>query len=642
MRISKTGLLAAVLAALLPAAVAAQEEDRPKIFLEKRIFADTSTGKKSFYEVHTVTEGESLWRILGRKGHFSSADYGLLLKEFRRANPEVSDPGKLKPGQRILVPSGPAAAPEPQAVEGKTVLHRIAKGENLTRLLVAGGISRANLPRYLAAVKELNESIRDVNRIMAGKAVLLPTRGYFAPPQEAPTVARAPETPPAPPPAAPAAEVPPALPLAAPAKDAASEAPAVALTKDVPAEAGQESAEPAKPEAQIVPPAARQPAAPAVESAPKAAKKENEELPPPYKPPYRGLLSDLLAGLGEKWIDRGTLYLPIPSGGEVVLNLEDFPVVRFGNGIQALIDFRGVLPANVGTLIGATWKNYRVVSMEGAGDAGEMIDRLLRVSGYHSVKDGRARPLVIGEEVSVALPARWVVLRAPRSLLSGEVILVKEVSEKPMDELAAVLRYADKVGIRVLPYAADPKALEGFLVGIDNGGGDPEDPSRLAVPPGGLAALDFALDYLGIPKKEGERLSIGGKGDGFQLVIQPERMFETGGKRYIADTGKMSSALRTLVRDSGYTVFAIGRDDTGKTIFRRVLREAGVALEERREFLLAGGEKEGYTVRVTGSFVTSPERLRERKVREAVLVSGRPHAATRALLRDLGVEIVGW
>jgi len=678
-RVLKAAVLAA--AVLLAAGAAlAEEEDRPKIFLEKKVFADTSEGKKSFYEVHTVAQGENLWKILNGKGVLSPAEYVRMLREFRRANPAVADPGKLKTGQKILVPS--AAPPPPQdsrIVEGKIAPHRVAKGDTLTRLLAARGVSRRDLPRYLDVVKKLNESVRDVNRILLGSTILLPTGNYFdkelakatpaeppkelakavtvEAPAEIPKKAAPPpkEAPPVPqvaltrevPPVALIKEVPPVvLTKEVPPAAKANEVPQVALNKEVPPEPVPAVDAPAKPEAQLRPPPVPQVAAPAVEvrprpSKPEAPVKEEPALTPP-KPPYRGMLADLLAGLGEKWADRGTLYLPVPSGGEVILSLEDFPVARFSNGTQVLIDFRGALPANIRALIMETWKNYRVISMEGTRDAWEIVHRLLRASGYHSVKEGIARPLVIGEGVSVTLPARWVVLRTSESLLSGEVILIKEVPEKPSGDLAAVLRYADRVGIRVLPFATDPGALEGFMVGLGDPGEAGDPPPRLAAPAGGLPALDFALDFLGIPRKEGERLKIGGKGDPFQLVVQPERLFGTGGKRYIADTGRMAPALKALLRDAGYRIFPVPKEDSGRGIFQRVLKEAGISTEARRDFLLSGGEKDGYTVRATGTFLTSKEWREGRKAREALLFGGRAHSATRALMRDLGVEIVEW
>ncbi|NJD62354.1 MAG: LysM peptidoglycan-binding domain-containing protein [Deltaproteobacteria bacterium] len=635
----RAAILAAAAFLLVGVAARGQEEERPKIYLEKKIFADISEGRKSFYEVHTVSEGENLWKILGRKFSLSPPAYPPLIKEFRRANPTVADPSRLKVGQKILLPSAP---PQPVAsrmpgMEGKTVPHQVEKGENLTRILKKQGISARRLPRYLEAVKEINESIRDVNRILAGATILLPTEAYFEPAREAPAVTAS---------AAEPAEIPRELPREAPAA-AVAEAPppAVPLTRDVPREPGAEVAGPAKPEAQIRPPASPAPIAPVVEI-PKEPRgeetvKKEEPAPPPAKPPYRGLLKDLLAGLGEKWADRGTLYLPVPSGGEVVINLEDYPVARFSNGTQVLIDSRGTLPRNVRALILETWKNYRVVSLDGSRDAGEIIQRLLQSSGYYSVKEGLSRPLVIGEGISVTLPARWVVLRTPESLLSGEVILIKEVPERPSGNLAAVLRYAGRVGIRVLPYATDPSALEGFLAGIDDPA-EAADPPREAVPPGGLSALDFALEYLGIPKKEGDRLKIRGKGDAFQLVVQPERTFEAGGKKYVADSGRMAPALRTILKESGFTVFTVMKDEPGRGIFQRILKEAGLPSEARREFLVSGGDKEGYSVRVTGTFVTSKEWLESRKVRDVAFYGGKLHPATRTLMRDLGVEIVEW
>lgn len=325
-----------------------------------------------------------------------------------------------------------------------------------------------------------------------------------------------------------------------------------------------------------------------------------------------------------------------------MLNLEEYPVVRFSSGIQALIDFRGALPYEIRRLIVDTWKNYRVVPMGSASDAEEMIDRLLAVSGYHSVKEGVARPPVIGEAVSVTLPARWVVLRTSQSLLNGEIVLVKEVPEKPGPELSAALRYAGRVGIRVLPFAYDPSAHEGFLVGTGPGKEMGKEVSRKALPQGGLEALDFSLELLGIPVSDKKRIQIGGGGDSFLLTVQPERMFEAGGKRFVADAGAMSPALRAIVQNSGYGVFVLGKGESGRSILQRLLAASGISSEEREDHLLAGGKEMGFEIRATGTFITSREWLERRKVREFALVRGKVHSATRDLLKEIGVEIVEW
>ncbi len=613
----------AVAAAAVAAAVAlaaawspagAVEEELPKIFLERKVFAETKSGRKSFYEVHAVEEGESLWKILHRRGPLPAEDYAALLKEFRRVNPQVADPDRLRPGEQVFVPSVPPRLGDRRISEGKAVSYRVEEGDTLSAILAARGVARDEMSDYLDAVKELNESVRDVNRIYAGRTLLIPTDRLFA---------------------------------VEPSPAETASASAAPLTRDAPASSASGELPAAKPEAQLLPPegpgrfaagtSARRGAGDNAASGEGVFGRAPEGALPQPKPPYRGLLSDLVGALGEKWLDRGVLYLPA-SGGEVVLPLEDYPVVRFSTGIQALIDFRGSLPADVRALVRDTWSSYRVVGLGDAGTAAEMIDRMLRSSGYEYVKDGLSRPVVIGEDVSVVIPARWKVVRSEKSF---EVILVKEVPEKPGYSLSAALRYADAMNVRVLPYAVDPSAREGFLVAVEEGGGDDEAEPPPAPSRGGVAAVDFSLAYLGVPRIEEERLTIGGRGGAFRLTVEPERMFEAGGKRYLVDTGKMSAAVRAIVRDSGYTVFPVGRDEPTLSVFRRVLEAAGLPFEQRREFLVAGGEREGFEVRATGLFVTSPDWLAKRNLRAAVIVRGKVHPATRSLLREFGVEIVG-
>jgi hypothetical protein len=603
-------IAAVVLALLLMASGSRGDQgERPRIFLEKKIFAETSEGRKSFYEVHTVLKGENLWKIFRGKSPLFPEDYPSLLREFRRANPKVKNPGKLVPGQKILIPTGIGMKTARLVKTGKSVSYRIRKGDTLTRILTTRGVVRKDLKRYLETVKEINDSVRDVNKIYAGRTILVPTRKYFVP--EPAEVAEAPSL------------------------------PAMALTRDVEEQTGAEDLPLAKPESQVT-----VPAPPAAESAAVMTGQTAEEPVssplPPAKPAYRGLLSDLVGGLGEKWVDRGTLYLPISTGGDVVLNLEEYPVVRFSGGIHALIDFRGVLPEEVRRLITETWKNYRVVPMDGAQGALGMIGRLLGVSGYYSVKEGLANPPVIGEDLSVSLPARWVVLRTSQSLLNGEIILIKEVPEKPDGELSSVLRFADHVGIRVLPFAYDPSANEGFLAGLDPDKNPTEETSGKSLPQGGIEALDFSLELLGVLRLDEKRIRIGGGEETFVLTVQPERVFEAGGKQFVVDTGKMSPALRTIVRNSGYSIFPLGRSESGRSILQRILALSGLSFEKRKEYLLAGGKEKGFEVRATGTFLTSRDWLEDRKVREMAFVRGKVHSATRGLMREIGVEVVGW
>ena len=643
-----------LLAAILPGAAAAQEgEDLPRIFFEKKVYSDTAGGRQSFFEMHKVEKGDTLWKILERSEPLSPDRYAERLKEFRRGNPEVADPSRLSPGQKILVPSVGRRGAES---DGSTVGYTVKKGDSLLKILSTRGVPRQQRKKYLDAIQEINPSVTDVNRIIAGKTLRLPTGGYFteakpqAEPEKAVPAAEPPE---------PAGPVKPAVPPKGqePEKIVPQEAllaavpppveviTAPVLTRDVASGPGQDVLAAGKPEAELLVPKPIPPEASVVgtgEAKPKAAE---EIVTPPARSPYRGLLSDLFLAIGEKWVDRGTMYLPLPSGREAVLQFSDFPVVRFSEGTEALIDFRGGIPPPVAEAITSQWKSIRVVSLADAGGAGDRIDRILGVAGYHSVKEGNSRTGVLGmgdQTVSVTLPARWRIERTAESVRSGDIILVKEVPEKPGPELLSVLRYYRRLGIRVLPYADDPKTMEGFLVGVGEDASAGEVPVALAMPKaGGLPAVDFGLSLLGIAAKAGERLRVGGERDAFRLVVSPERFFEVGGRKFVVDTGKMSPAMISILRESGYAVFPAGKEASGREIFRRLMKAAGVVSEERKEYLLAGGAKSGYEIRVTGAFLSLPGPPGGAG-RRILLVGRKIHLATRALLGDMGVEIVEW
>ncbi len=625
-------LFGAVLAAswLLAAAAAAapQAEERPQIFLEKTVYSETRGGKRRIYETHTVEKGESLWKILARQQPLTPRRYAEKLQEFRRANPQVPDPSRLLPGQKILIPT---EGRDRVVEQGRAVAYEVKRGDTLSGILASRGVPQETWREHFDAVRRINPSVRDVDRIFAGSTLLLPTEEFFA--GTATQVAVAETDRAAPSPGPPAGKETPRLEPPPEEKE-----PSAALSRDVPAVPGQEAPETGKPQAELLAPKTPAVEAPIAQTG--KPEPSREVVMPPSTFPYRGLLSDLVNALGEAWIERGTLYLPLSGGEEVVLQLSDFPLVKFPSGAEALLDFGNGIPRRVRDAITGAWNPVRVVSLGDARGAAEVIDRLLRVSGYYSVKEGLSHPVVIGESISVVLPARWVVQRTEESLLSGDLVLVKETPEKPDAQLISVLRYARRVGVRVLPFADDPAAREGFLVGVGAEPPGEEIPVEMAVPAsGGLRAVDFGLSFLGIPGAHDERLRIGG--GAFQLVVQPDRVFEAQGKKYAVDTGRMSPAVRTIVKDSGYNVFSVGRDEPGREIFERLVRAAGGKVEERREQLVAGGGQSGFAVRVTGAFLSLPGKAGE-AAREAVLVRGKVHTATRALMRDLGVEIVEW
>ena len=123
-----------------------------------------------------VEKGETLWKILGRTS--PSPRTGT-----RNASRNSGGPTRRSPTRRASHRARSSSfrpAEEPKAKDdGRTVDYTVKRGDSLSRILFSRGVPRPQLKKYLDAIREINPSVTDVNRIFAGKTLRLPTEGYF-------------------------------------------------------------------------------------------------------------------------------------------------------------------------------------------------------------------------------------------------------------------------------------------------------------------------------------------------------------------------------------------------------------------------------------------------------------------------------
>ena len=108
-------------------------------------------GEDGYY--HVVKAGETLFKIAQR--------YSVPLNELAKAN-NISNPGALRTGQRLLIPD--AAAPE-SSDEGKRV-HIVQPGETLSEIAIQYGVT----PKAIVEANGLN----DPSHIVSGQKLIIP------------------------------------------------------------------------------------------------------------------------------------------------------------------------------------------------------------------------------------------------------------------------------------------------------------------------------------------------------------------------------------------------------------------------------------------------------------------------------------
>src|SRR5699024_615312 len=99
---------------------------------------------------YIVEKGDTLWLIAKR--------FGVSLEELIRANPQIKDPNKIYPGNRINIPL---------PSEGGMSVYTVRPGDTMWLIAKKFGIS---LERLLKA----NPQIKDPDRIDVGQRIFIP------------------------------------------------------------------------------------------------------------------------------------------------------------------------------------------------------------------------------------------------------------------------------------------------------------------------------------------------------------------------------------------------------------------------------------------------------------------------------------
>lgn len=104
-------------------------------------------------QLYTVKSGDTMFMI--------AKHFGITLQSLINANPQISDPNLIFPGQIICIPvSGPAFCPQ-----GK--IYRVVKGDTMYEIAKRFGVT-------LEALILANPQIKDPNRIFPGEEICIP------------------------------------------------------------------------------------------------------------------------------------------------------------------------------------------------------------------------------------------------------------------------------------------------------------------------------------------------------------------------------------------------------------------------------------------------------------------------------------
>jgi len=143
--------------------VSLSQEDTAHLVLRKKAAAKDSPS------VYVVQKGDSLSRIIRRKLGRHAAESASVRRQVKVLNPQIRNPDRIYPGQRIALPRLGDAPGGPA--------HVVSKGDTLSQILHDRlGIKAGEMAAWIRRVMQLNPGLSDPDRIYPGQALLLPRK----------------------------------------------------------------------------------------------------------------------------------------------------------------------------------------------------------------------------------------------------------------------------------------------------------------------------------------------------------------------------------------------------------------------------------------------------------------------------------
>ena len=168
--------------------------------------------------------------------------------------------------------------------------------------------------------------------------------------------------------------------------------------------------------------------------------------------------------MGEEWVQTGQHFIPLPSGGQIDLKADSFPLLSLRNGRRIIIDQHNQLPEQMTQLIESSWGQYRIVHLVDGDDLKAALERILAACDYPRVLR-TGEPFVIDGPIRVKIQADWVVALSEQPSDTAPTTIVINLNQ---DQAAGtpwmVKDYLKSLGIRVIDHPGGGTTPQGVGV----------------------------------------------------------------------------------------------------------------------------------------------------------------------------------
>jgi LysM repeat protein len=325
-----------------------------------------------------------------------------------------------------------------------------------------------------------------------------------------------------------------------------------------------------------------------------------KKLPPAPMPTAdsqnaRTILGVIFTRLGENYVNRGRLFLPLDEPPHFDVDTASLPVIELRNGRRVVLDLQRVLKPELITRFRAKYQDYMIFQPARGEAMDKALARLWPLCGYYRIYD-KSQTFEGGTEVKLKLAADWLVWPTAEAWNRGQPLVINLAPAPDNATPQAWVRFLANHGIAVIDLykglaladsTRSPTPINNFTV-IEV---DSQNPSAFA---------EALIKSFGFAPRLGVRVDLnrgrivtGGAELGPDKA--PPVFWESGTTKNVLEYGDLTSEDLEVLKKNDFRVVSSGRDV--QSVLKSILAAQNIKLGG--DLTLNGSSSGGPTVALT-------------------------------------------
>ncbi len=268
-------------------------------------------------------------------------------------------------------------------------------------------------------------------------------------------------------------------------------------------------------------------------------------------------LSRIFSEIGEECIQTGAHFIPLPSGGQIDLKAETFPLVAFNHGVRVVVDIHGMLPEQIRKLVETAWDMYRIVNLKHVDTLSGAVEIMLTAAGYPEVRKA-TKPLRLAADLPLNIHGDWFI--STDKIREGKTHRMVAINlEADIATPAEIKEYLRNRGLLLVEFPA-PETTQA-----------PNEGSfRTATDPRSLVAELLVL--AGLPHSDNVQIpAYQSREAGLKLVIDADFFLQVNDRDAVIDLRGLPSEIVFFLDEHRFKVLELSNVKDGMEMVEKVL-----------------------------------------------------------------------